>query len=434
VFRLHRILNAQHKVILNTVFLVGLTSVLFVQPFDNHFRFTFGVVVLSALLLYFSKLPIITTSVLSGLVIMATRIVIYILSDASNYDLVTATLMSLPAVCYYVFFGLGFYLLKIRDSIRNIPLTILKISFTDFFSNILEITIRHTFSISESVGFLPHLVGVAFFRAMLAYYGCYALKRHRAFIVAEEHLKRYTQLIMVFAEIKTEMNYLQKSSQDIEKVMERSFLLYQQLDSCQPEAMTREAAAGEALIIARDIHEVKKDYYRVMTGMEDMVSPAVKENGMSISEIFYMIEHNTNRFLNHYSKKIDISYRFADDIRTNNHYAIISILNNLIINAIEACDEHGSIKVSQSRKGPDVLFCVQDNGSGIEDQDFAAIFSPGYSTKHSATTGKVSTGLGLVHVKNLTEMMGGNIQVASQLEKGTEFSVTLPFSNLIRDQ
>lgn len=433
MFRLRQILNAEHRLILNTVFFVTLTSVLFVHPFDNHFRFTFGVVVLSTLLLYFSKLPIVTTSVLSGLAIMVTRIVIYKLSGASGYDSLTAMLMSLPALCYYLFFGLGFYFLKVRGSIRNIPLTILKISFTDFLSNILEIAIRHTFSISESVGFLPHLVGVAFLRASLAAYGCHILKRHRAFIIAEEHLKRYAQLILVFAEIKTEMYYLQKSSQDIEKVMERSFLLYQQLDSCQPEAMTREVAAGEALKIARDIHEVKKDYYRVMTGMEDMLTPASQENGMGLSEIFYMIEQNTLRFLNHHSKRIEISYRFADDVKTNQHYAVISVLNNLIINAVEACASQGIIKVSQSRTGSDMVFRVEDNGCGIESGDLDAIFSPGYSTKHSET-GKVSTGLGLAHVKNLTEMMGGSITVASRPGQGSRFTVTLPVSSLCADR
>lgn len=429
MFRLRRVLNTRQKLILNTIFLVGLTSVLFVRPFDGHFRFTFGVVVLSTLLLYFHRLPIITTAVLSGLVIMATRIVIYILPEASNYDLFTAALMSMPAVFFYIFFGLGFRTLRVRASIRNIPLTVLKISFIDFSSNILEIVLRHTFSISESVGFLPHLVGVAFFRSLLAVYGYYGLKRYRAFVLAEEHLRRYTQLIMVFAQIKTEMYYLQKSSQDIEAVMERSFLLYQQLDSGQAE-MPREEAAGEALKIARDIHEVKKDYYRVMTGMEDMVAPVVRESGMALGEIFYMLEQNTARFLNSQDKKIDIAYSFTDDIKTHRHFAVISILNNLIINAIDACGQQGQIRVSQSRSDFDLVFSVEDNGCGIEEQDFAAIFSPGFSTKHSATTGKVSTGLGLVHVKNLAAMLGGTVKITSQVGKGTVFSVILPLGNI----
>ncbi len=401
----------------------------FVSPFDNHFRFTFGVVVLSMLLLYFSKLPIVTTATLSGLVIMATRIAIYILSDALQYDLVTSIVLSLPAFCYYIFFGLFFYFLGIRNNITNIPIAFLKLSFADFASNILEILVRHTFSISESVGFLPNLVGVAIFRTTLSIYGYYALKRYRAFVLAEEHLKRYTLLIMTFAELKTEMYFLQKSSKDIEDVMARSFLLYQQLDSDHDATVTREETAGELLQIAKDIHEVKKDYYRIMRGMEDMLASADREKGMCISEILYMIEQNTKRFLNSCSKRINISYKFFHDLRTDKHYAIISILNNLIINAIEACGEKGEINVNQAMQENELLFCVEDNGCGIDPQELEMIFMPGYSTKHCADTGRVSTGLGLAHVKNLTESMGGGVRVTSELGKGTSVFILLPLSS-----
>lgn len=418
------------KLILNTVLLVGLASVFFVSPFDNHFRFTFGVVVLSTLLLYFSQLPIVTTATLSGLVIMTTRITIYILSDASQYNLLTSVVMSLPAFCYYVFFGLFFYILRIRKDVNDIPIAFLKLSFADFVSNILEIFVRHTFSISESVGFLPNLVGVAIFRTTLSIYGYYALKRYRAFVLAEEHLKRYTLLIMTFAELKTEMYFLQKSSKDIEDVMARSFLLYQQLDSGQTDIITREETAGQLLQIAKDIHEVKKDYYRIMMGMEDMLVSADREKGMCISEIFYMIEHNTKRVLNNYSKKIKVLYELSDDLRTEKHYAMISILNNLIINSIEACEEKGQIKVSQAMQKNEILFCVEDNGCGIDPKELEMIFMPGYSTKHSSDTGRVSTGLGLAHVKNLTESMGGEVKVTSELKKGTKVFVLLPLDSL----
>lgn len=425
-----RISYTQYKLILNTIFLVGLTSVFFVYPFDNHFRFTFGVVVLATLLLYFPKLPIITTAALSGLLIMATRIGIYILADASRYDLFSATLLSLPAFCYYFFFGILFYYLETRKSIRNIPVTFLKLSFIDFFSNVLELAIRHTFSISESVGLLPSLVGIAIIRTLLAIYCYYALRRYRRFILAEEHVQRYSQLIMVFAELKTEMYYLQKSSKDIEAVMARSFLLYQRLDSSQPDGSpTKEETAGELLQIARDIHEVKKDYYRIMKGMEDMLSYAKRENGMSISDIFYMIEQNTLRFLSN-AKAVGLKFTIEQNFTTPKHYAIISILNNLIINAIEACDNNGEISVSQSCAGSDIVFRVEDNGCGIDPEYTGLIFNPGYSTKYSADTGKVSTGLGLVHVKNLAESMDGKVCIDSRPGQGTAVSVVLPLGKL----
>jgi two-component system sensor histidine kinase YcbA len=432
MFNFKRKIYDRYYLILNTVFLVGLISVLSIHPFDNHFRFTFGISILSTLLLYFPRLPIITTAILSGVVIMISRIVLYTLAD-DNSNLVTITVLSLPVLSYYVIFGMGFHFLRIRSNIRNIPAIILKLIGADFFSNVMELVIRHTFSISESAGFLPYLVGVAVLRSTLAVYGYYALKQYHVFILAEDHLKRYTQLVMVFAKIKTELFYLQKSSQDIEQVMEESFLLFQELESFTKKDKAMNVSLGRALKVAKDIHEVKKDYYRVIKGIEDILVPSGKEKGMGISEIFHIIEQNTIRFLNVDTKKIRIIYNRVDDFITDKHYAIVSILNNLIINAIEVCGEYGVIKVSQLRAGEDVIFCVEDNGRGIAKEDIELIFVPGYSTKYSETTGKMSTGLGLVHVKNLTEMMGGKIQVISQQGNGTQISVILPFCNLSQE-
>jgi len=432
MFNLKRKINARYYLILNTVFLVGLTSVLSVHPFDNNFRFTFGVAILSTLLLYFPRLPVITTASLSGVIIFISRIVLYTLTD-DNGNLFTITLLSLPTLCYYVIFGMGFNFLRIHSSIRNIPAMILKLSIADFSSNTLELMIRHTFSISESVGFFQYLVGVAVLRSTLTIYGYYALKQYHVFILAEDHLKRYTQLVMVFAKIKTELFYLQKSSQDIEQVMEESFLLFEELEALTEKDKTMNVSSGRALKVAKDIHEVKKDYYRVIKGIEDILVPSGKEKGMDISEIFYIIEQNTIRFLNVDTKKIRIIYNRDDDFITDKHYAIVSILNNLIINAIEVCGEDGIIKVSQLRAGEDVIFCVEDNGCGIGVEDIELIFVPGYSTKYSETTGKMSTGLGLARVKNLTEMMDGKIQVISQPGCGTQISVVLPFSRLSED-
>lgn len=433
MLKLRRKKYAWYYLILNTVFLVGLTSALSVHPFDNHFRFTFGVTMLSILLLYFPRLPVIITTSLSAVVIMISRILLYVLTD-SDIDLVTTIMLSLPTLCYYLVFGLGFHFLRIRNNLRNIPVMMVKLSTVDFLSNLVELFFRHTFSISESAGFFTSLVGVAVLRSILTAYGYYALKQYRVFIMAEDRLKRYTQLVMVFAKVKTELYFLQKSSQDIEQVMEESFLLFQELEALAVKDNNISPSSAQALKIAKDIHEVKKDYYRVIKGIEDVVTPPSTEQGMNISEIFYIIEQNTVRFLNVDTKKTRIIYRHDDNFITDKHYVIASILNNLIINAVEVCGEYGVITVSQSRRGNQIVFCVEDNGHGIAEEDLELIFVPGYSTKYSETTGKMSTGLGLAHVKNLTEMLGGELYVDSKVGQGTKFSVAVALGSLLKEQ
>lgn len=421
-------LYQRYKLIVNSAFLVTLASVLFVYPFNNHFRFTLGVVVLATLLLYFPKLPVVSTAVLSGMGIFITRIAIDCF--ISSYDLLTAAYYALPAFVYYLFFGLGLYVLHVRNSIRDVPVIFLKLILIDLFSNFAEISIRNELRLGDSITILPTLAGVAILRTIGTIYSYYCLRRYKDVILAEERSIRYTQLTLVFAKIKAELYFLQKSSQEIERVMERSYALYQNLSAGRP-ASVDETVGREALTIAREIHEIKKDYYRVIDGIKNIVAPSDSEGGMSLSEIFYIIGQNTSRYIKLNDLKVNIVFQRQDDFITNKHYTLVSILDNLIINAIEACNEDGMIKVTESRLDNMVTFCVEDNGVGIRAGDLELIYNPGYSTKYSAVTGKLSTGLGLVHVKNLTEALGGTVAVFSKPGELTEFFVTIPYSGLI---
>ncbi len=97
---------------------------------------------------------------------------------------------------------------------------------------------------------------------------------------------------------------------------------------------------------------------------------------------------------------------------------------NLLINAVEAIQENGVIKiqsyVNQNRKTVGVG--VADTGGGIPPDDMAKIFEPFFSTKNNGT------GLGLAVSYGIVQKHGGNIQVSSRLGEGTQFTVEIPVS------
>ena len=130
-------------------------------------------------------------------------------------------------------------------------------------------------------------------------------------------------------------------------------------------------------------------------------------------------------------RKRTITYIQEDDLVTDKQYTLVSILDNLIINAIEACSEGGIIRVVQTKSNDEVLFCVEDNGLGIDSKEFDLIFNPGYSTKFSTSTGNISTGLGLAHVKNLVELLDGTIRVDSLPDRYTRFFISIPHSKIV---
>ncbi len=412
----------------HVVLLVSITGLVFTYPFDGYFRFTLSVVVLATLLLYFQKLPVIRISTAVGVLILLFRTVIkYPFLD----ETLSGVLMhNLPSFGYYLAYGLLFKGLKVRDYTGNIPALVLLLSLCDITSNCVELIIR-----SELVGrtleeVLTRVVAVGVGRALLAVIGYYSLKRYRDFVLAEDHAARYAELILIIAKLKAELFYLKKSSADIELVMEKGYTLYQTLNAVYPGELSQtDSPAARALAIARDIHEVKKDYYRVTRGIEEILNVAVSEEGLPLAEFFQIVEQNTRRYINGLDKPITITFNYTGDLVTDQYYAIVSILNNLIINAVEAVDATGIITVSGQCGGGRLVLSVADNGPGISPEEMELIFAPGYSTKFSEITGQMSTGLGLSHVKNLTEALAGKITVSSQPGK-TVFAVTFLLENL----
>ena len=92
---------------------------------------------------------------------------------------------------------------------------------------------------------------------------------------------------------------------------------------------------------------------------------------------------------------------------------------NLLLNAIQAMDKPGSIYVSLQRDHDDVLITVADEGKGIPPETLPNIFRPFFTTKGHGT------GLGLSLARRIVESHGGQIEVRSEVGKGTQFVIRL---------
>ncbi len=108
------------------------------------------------------------------------------------------------------------------------------------------------------------------------------------------------------------------------------------------------------------------------------------------------------------------------------------IIRNLLKNAIKAT-ENGSIRVGVDSQCQDkVVLTIQDNGTGIAEEDLPRIWDRFYRGKNQSRNRlqeKGSSGLGLVIVKKLVQLQGGAITVESQLGKGTAFTISFPSFN-----
>jgi signal transduction histidine kinase len=96
------------------------------------------------------------------------------------------------------------------------------------------------------------------------------------------------------------------------------------------------------------------------------------------------------------------------------------VLLNLLLNAVQAIDGTGTVRVEISSLGNDAAIQVADTGRGIPPEHLSNIFRPFYTTKGNGT------GLGLSLARRIVEGHHGRIEVASEVGKGTEFVVLLP--------
>jgi signal transduction histidine kinase len=95
----------------------------------------------------------------------------------------------------------------------------------------------------------------------------------------------------------------------------------------------------------------------------------------------------------------------------------------LEINAVEAMSNEGTLTVAVRRLSEqEVTVSLSDTGIGIRSEDLPHIFEPFFTTKKE---GK-GTGLGLAVVYGIVERHNGKIEVSSEPNKGTTFTITLP--------
>lgn len=124
---------------------------------------------------------------------------------------------------------------------------------------------------------------------------------------------------------------------------------------------------------------------------------------------------------------INVQVALEEDIRIlGDEDQIQQIFLNLLVNAIQAIEGGGRIRIASSKITEDkhryVDISIEDTGKGILPEHLDKIFDPFFSTKKESE----GTGIGLSVVQDLVKQHEGAIQVESQVGKGTIFHIRLP--------
>jgi PAS domain S-box-containing protein len=106
---------------------------------------------------------------------------------------------------------------------------------------------------------------------------------------------------------------------------------------------------------------------------------------------------------------------------------IIQVLTNLLSNAIKFTPEQGQVSLSAQQQDEEVVIRVKDTGMGIPKEDLPKIFERFYRVHRPGKEIK-GTGLGLAIVNQIVMKHNGRIEVESEVDKGTIFTIFLPLA------
>ena len=118
------------------------------------------------------------------------------------------------------------------------------------------------------------------------------------------------------------------------------------------------------------------------------------------------------------------------NVYVNGDYnALVSVVNNLVENAIKYSPAQSAIQLTLMAKGNDVTLAVADEGYGIPDSERKKIFRKFYRVGNEDTRRAKGTGLGLYIVNHIVALHSGEVHVHSNDPKGTIFEIKLPKLN-----
>ena len=221
-------------------------------------------------------------------------------------------------------------------------------------------------------------------------------------------------------EFKTPLNLILSANQLIEVYLKNDLLID-----------NKEKALKSIKIIKQNCYRFTKLINNILD-MSKIDSGFLKMN-LSNENIVSVIENIVDS-VSEYIKLKELSIIFD----TNTEEKIIAcdpekierVVLNLISNSIKFTDSGGSIFINIIDKGDIIEIEVKDTGIGIDKESLDKIFKKFHQIDTSLSRNAEGTGIGLSLVKSLVELHGGNINVHSEVGKGSVFKIELPVKTL----
>lgn len=160
---------------------------------------------------------------------------------------------------------------------------------------------------------------------------------------------------------------------------------------------------------------------KIVLNLKDFAHPS--EDKLQSADIKECLESTLNIVWNELKYKATVKKEYGDLPRVECYpHQLNQVFMNLLVNAAQAIEKQGEIKIATTADDAYVEIKISDTGSGISKENISRIFDPFFTTKEA---GK-GTGLGLHLAYNIINKHNGTIGVESTVGEGTTFTVRIP--------
>ncbi len=150
-----------------------------------------------------------------------------------------------------------------------------------------------------------------------------------------------------------------------------------------------------------------------------------KESGIQVNNFIKETIEQLSSIFKLHNKKIDFTTELANNFTADiDIFLTKRVINNLILNALSYSANSDKIDIFLKHTDKGFSISIKDYGIGIEKEDIDKIFNKFYSGKSNLK--QASTGLGLYLSNKIIKALGGTIEVKSEKNKGSVFTITLP--------
>ncbi|MDP3029859.1 MAG: response regulator [Deltaproteobacteria bacterium] len=160
---------------------------------------------------------------------------------------------------------------------------------------------------------------------------------------------------------------------------------------------------------------------KIVLNLKDFAHPG--EDKLQSADIKECLESTLNIVWNELKYKATVKKEYGALPRVQCYpYQLNQVFMNLLVNAAQAIEQQGEIKIATTADNAYVEIKISDTGSGISKENLSRIFDPFFTTKEA---GK-GTGLGLHLAYNIINKHNGTIGVESAVGEGTTFTIRIP--------